>query len=404
MELTVNETSEQTPKTVIDAITAARLSCLPTNRLTVLTASLVQTFKTELKYNLIWSNGLYLQEVPKRLGYNDALDTSVSALTAAHLDIVLGRKTSVKALTEYSRALRTLKNVLNDPVKACASETLCAVMLLLLCQSFIGVRGAAYMGHVEGAAQILRARRYYNPADDFEAKLLLSLRGPVLFMGVLSDKIQFSRREWDTIVVNDLDGSTPEGKMMCCLAQLPVIRERKKKMLNGGNNDPDLLEETRTNYQNMMDVLEEFHSRKVEMQKTIAAGTVSTPYGRIMDAHYQRSYALGLSVSLVINFVAYAIEPDNSDLPLQAEHFVKEILSLCEGAEKFRPLGASYMLLCLMLAWAGTEDHPNKHSIEMELEKYLQDFPMGSLAELLPKMKLYAGYLRLLSTLSPDCY
>jgi hypothetical protein len=36
------------------------------------------------------------------------------------------------------------------------------------------------MGHVEGAAQILKARRYYDPADDFESKLLLSLRGPVV--------------------------------------------------------------------------------------------------------------------------------------------------------------------------------------------------------------------------------
>jgi hypothetical protein len=222
-------------------------------------------------------------------------------------------------------------------------------------------------------------------------------------MGVLSDRIQFSRREWDTIVVNDLDGSTPEGKMMCCLAQLPVIRQRKKKMLNGGYNDPNLLEETRANYQQMMGVLEEFRSRKVQMQKTIAAGTVTGPYGRVMDAHYQRSYALGLSVSLIINFVAYAIEPDNSDLPLQAEHFINEIISLSDGAEKFRPLGASYMLLCLMLAWAGTEDHSTKHSIEIELEKYIQDFPMGPLAEMLPKMELYAEYLRVMSTPGPDC-
>jgi hypothetical protein len=130
----MNKTSKQTYDTAEGAITTAKLSCLPTNNLTVLIDSFVRTFKTDLKYNLVWSNGLYLHEVPRRLGYNDALDTSVAALTAAHSDVVLGRKPSVKALTEYTRALRTLNNYLNDPAKARASETLCAVMLLLVCQ------------------------------------------------------------------------------------------------------------------------------------------------------------------------------------------------------------------------------------------------------------------------------
>ena len=57
-------------------------------------------------------------------------------------------------------------------------------------QSFIGVKCHSAMAHYEGAAQILKARRYYNPADDFEAKLLLSLRGPVV-----CEEIIHSRRD-----------------------------------------------------------------------------------------------------------------------------------------------------------------------------------------------------------------
>jgi hypothetical protein len=37
-----------------------------------------------------------------------------------------------------------------------------------------------WTGHCEGAAHLLKARQYQQPQDDFEYKLLLSLRGPVV--------------------------------------------------------------------------------------------------------------------------------------------------------------------------------------------------------------------------------
>jgi len=110
---------------------------MPTNTLTVLIDSFVQTFKytTDFKYNLVWSHGMYLQDIPQRLGRNESLDTAVAALTAAHSDVAMrAPHPSIKALTLYTRALQTLREYLNDTVKARASETLCAVMLLLICQ------------------------------------------------------------------------------------------------------------------------------------------------------------------------------------------------------------------------------------------------------------------------------
>jgi hypothetical protein len=112
------------------------LARIPANHLTLLIGSFVQTFNAtaDLNYNLVWSYGLYLQEIPQRLGTNEALDTAVSALVAAHSSLASGREPSINAIYKYSRALQALRESLNDPIKAAASETLCAVKLLMICQ------------------------------------------------------------------------------------------------------------------------------------------------------------------------------------------------------------------------------------------------------------------------------
>jgi hypothetical protein len=116
---------------------AARTIFLPpSNELTFLTSVFVQTLKpsTDLRYNLVWNYGGFLAEVPQRLGTNEALDASVYAVCAAHSSFCVYKDISVEALTKYSHALRMLRVCLDDPVKASTPETLCAVMMLLICQ------------------------------------------------------------------------------------------------------------------------------------------------------------------------------------------------------------------------------------------------------------------------------
>lgn len=47
-------------------------------------------------------------------------------------------------------------------------------------QMFIGNSKTGVTGHGEGAAQMLKARGYYEPRDDFDSKLVQCLRGPVV--------------------------------------------------------------------------------------------------------------------------------------------------------------------------------------------------------------------------------
>ena len=114
----------------------AALSRTPSNELTSQTAALVQAIRpsTSERWNLVWSFGSFLEYLPQRLGRNEALDFSVSAISLAHSDFCNYRKASPLALNKYSQALAKLRACLNVPEIACTSDTLCAVMLLLMTQ------------------------------------------------------------------------------------------------------------------------------------------------------------------------------------------------------------------------------------------------------------------------------
>lgn len=174
----------------------------PSSDFTIFVGSVIDrvhiTSESDLRYNLTWAFGGYLLEVPRRLGVNVALDAAADALVTCHLRFNSGVKApSRKELTKYTYALGQLRVSLDDPLIAASSNTLCAVMLLTLCQvshrkcahgisltcrqHFIGLTGSSFTSHSDGAAQILKARGgRYDEEDPFEAMMLLSLRGPIV--------------------------------------------------------------------------------------------------------------------------------------------------------------------------------------------------------------------------------
>lgn len=87
---------------------------------------------TDLRYNLTCYGG-FLKGIPRRLGTNDALDASVGALTSAFSSLHT-RRQSPETLARYVHALKTLRIILDDPAKARAANTLCAMYLIMICQ------------------------------------------------------------------------------------------------------------------------------------------------------------------------------------------------------------------------------------------------------------------------------
>jgi hypothetical protein len=113
---------------------------MPSNEGSLLADALVSKLQAwdDLRFHLTWTYGIFLEEIPRRLGSNAALDTAVNALVCAHsqLNTSAGivRIADPEALTKYNHAVRTLRICLDDPVKAREASTLCAVYLLMICQ------------------------------------------------------------------------------------------------------------------------------------------------------------------------------------------------------------------------------------------------------------------------------
>lgn len=344
--------------------------------MSLLASALIRKIGTscDLRYNLSWSYGGFIEDIPRRIGTNEALDTAVAALVSAHSHFSSnsGSLTLVESLTKYSHALKALRRYLDNPVRARQSETLCGVMLLLICQSFLSTHVGNRSSHGEGMAQILKARAYYDRNDKFEATLLLALRGPVLFEALVNSKISFTPKEWRMIVENELDEDTPAALMMRCLANVPNLIQRGRKALREQSGLQMLVSETRCQYQRLTAILRDLHDH-LEAAQELSYNCHSETSLTMVHAHHQRMYGLGLIICIIFNCILRALAGSNSGFDTDLDHFCENVLSLAVQAVIYRPLGAGYVTLCLTVAWCGCRDEATRFKIERALDDYRMD-------------------------------
>ncbi|KAG9232673.1 hypothetical protein BJ875DRAFT_72373 [Amylocarpus encephaloides] len=367
------------PEAKIPGISVIQVYRIPKSELTLLATSFIQTISptTDIRYNLAWTYGIFLEEIPRRLGKNEALDTSIAALVSSHSSFCAGQKISVDALMKYSHALKALRNCLDDRSKAHESETLCSVMILMICQSFIGIDNGVWTGHSEGATQLLKARGYLDIKDDFECKLLLSLRGPVLFESLFNAKINFSSWEWQTFVENPLDGDTLEGKMMHSLTRVPGFMLRRRKQLQSGIDDPSLVDEVRSNYDNYQPVLAAIRERLMAIRLSPPIKGFKGPDNDFISILLERAYGIGLTIGIILNQILSAIDVGNTDLASESTFFAKEIMILNESAPKHGPVGGGYIELCLVAVLLGTNDEAIIAHAEEEFANFYKNMRNG---------------------------
>lgn len=190
-----------------------------------------------------------------------------------------------------------------------------------------------------------------------------------VFGGILDNSVYFSPEEWEALVVNVFDGTTFEGQMMRCLSRLPDFMQRGREILKGERVDPNLIHEARRNYETFKAGLKEIYSRLLEAEKVLPVGASELDNLVISHYYFHRLYTLSLSSAVMLNVVLGAIDVQNTELAVESTSFCLEILALKECAERFRPLGATYMRFALMAAWVGTANPLIRLSAERGLEE-----------------------------------
>ncbi|KAH0287106.1 hypothetical protein M436DRAFT_62077 [Aureobasidium namibiae CBS 147.97] len=299
----------------------------------------------DLKYNLAWAFGPFLEHVPQRLGRSSALDAAAKAVVAAHSSHCISRRqVSPNALVDYSRALAHLRLAVNDIVTAQTPEILCAIQLLLICQALIGSENR-WTGHAEGAARILKARGYRATEvhDDFEAGVIASLSASMLFEGIFNPNMNY-----------------PGCIMMRCFSLIPGHLIRGRKMIF---EEPGLVADVELNHQKLQALTSA--SRQCLEQTKASSDTQRPDSTAYAHALYQRAHSINVAVLVLLNRVLYAIDVTSSrDLSQEAEQRSSELLTLTLEAERYAPLGNSYASLCLCAAWIGSSDHDQKTLVE----------------------------------------
>lgn len=378
----------------------------PSNSTTRLAEAFTQAIKrsTDIRYNLGWSFGIFLEDVPRRLGTNDALDRAVDAVTSAHTDFCNRQPGSVQALTKYSAALRTLRVYLDDPVHAQETNTLAAVMILLICQTILGqTTHQQWSGHCEGATQILKARKNFGPRNDFEAKIYMSLRGSVvsshsivplgadsiltpgyilmtsqLFEGLFNHRIQLTEEEWDSLIVNEYDRANPEGRLLHTLSRAPGLMRRAKHFLRTTTDSTGIRSELWTLYLACKLDLDKLKQGSIHKDLSLASalppGTRRTCLERLLNVHYDRIYGIGLVITLFFNCMLQALGTHRESVQADAYYFTEEILMLAEISEDLRPVGSGYLIVCLTTAWAASRDVQQRGRVWGWLRDYQRDF------------------------------
>lgn len=90
--------------------------------------------------------------------------------------------------------------------------------------------------------------------------------------------------------------------------------------------------------------------------------------------YYQVSLSLVLASSLLLNGLIRAVESDDIDMVEDAKMLCDEVVKVAEGAAIYRPLGASFVPMCLVPAWAANDDPVYKSKVLRVLNEYKDDF------------------------------
>ena len=91
-------------------------------------------------------------------------------------------------------------------------------------------------------------------------------------------------------------------------------------------------------------------------------------------SRYQAGYTIVITLGLILNTLLRALHPGNTVLSAEASFFCDEIVLEAELASCYRPLGAAYVALCLVVAWAAAEDPHQLARIDAVLADYQSDF------------------------------
>ncbi|KAL6859248.1 hypothetical protein J3F83DRAFT_763355 [Trichoderma novae-zelandiae] len=315
--------------------------------------------------------GWWFKDLPRRLGTNRALDAAVEAMVGFYPHMRRHEQSSLSrdSLYKYVNALQALRTSLNDPQQVQKPETLCAVYVLIICQGWTENNTNQRMSHGEGLAHLLDAAASRPCPDPFEENIRDTLYVPVILEAIFNPRIRLSR--WFSKLKARAYGPAAS---VASTARRFMSLELKSLV-----HIPDLIREPFEHQDEIATAYErmrlELPLLKVGLELADAAASGSqTDATTKVRIQYQVSYGLLLGCALMFNGYLRAFGADDGDMVEEADMMANEAIKLAHAASQYRPLGASFIPLCLIPAWAASDDMSIQRRVIEALEIYQDDF------------------------------
>ncbi|KAK0104374.1 hypothetical protein ONS95_004668 [Cadophora gregata] len=285
------------------------------------------------------------------------------------------KQLSPDMLKKYGHALTTLRLHLSDPVKAYNPDTLCAIYLMDVCQSWIGRKDDLLQGHGEVMAHLLNAAPVDKWKESFEVEMLVTICAVVAMESLANPKIQLD--EFFTKLDNvhgtqyGPQRNSGENKVPFSIT-LPGLASIGKYF-----RDPELyLVEISAMYQESLLDYEMAQKRLMAAAKILTATRTPLEAYPVTKQYTATQAMVGLIGSIVLNMgnILRIFSPNDLTLSAEAAKVSTEMVLLAQDARQYRPLGSSYIPFCLVSAWAAVDGTSAQWEIENMLEEWQSDF------------------------------
>ncbi|KAH8905683.1 hypothetical protein BR93DRAFT_968924 [Coniochaeta sp. PMI_546] len=142
--------------------------------------------------------GSFLPAIPSRLGRNAALDAAIASLCSIYVDHLtttsMGSSTTIQ---KYIHTLSALQSCVKDPQLRSQSETICASIIVQMCELMMTRDGGQWSGLNRGCALLIKDCDPRRFVDGFDRDLLDSQRNHFLTQAMHAGEECFlARPEW----------------------------------------------------------------------------------------------------------------------------------------------------------------------------------------------------------------
>ncbi|EIT73349.1 hypothetical protein AO1008_04526 [Aspergillus oryzae 100-8] len=191
------------------------------------------------------SHGGFYQYIPGRLGRNVALDSAVACLCTVYADLLASEGTISKdSWRKYAQSLEALRLCLDDPGRCFQSETICASIVLQLCELLTNADNGRWNQLSHGTKALIQNCDIGRFQQPFERAMLESQRAFFIVQDMnLRQPCFLARSPWREFLRETEETALTPASWACVLrsklcdwlVDIPVLLEEITGILRSGN-------------------------------------------------------------------------------------------------------------------------------------------------------------------------